>query len=146
MLAHIEEVLVDQRQFDAWIKEVASGESRRSMLAKLAKGSIGALLAGVGLVSLDEVADANHCGNRCRRIRRRNRRRACLRRCRRSHRLSTPIGVGTTPNGGACTLNRQCRSGNCQDGFCRQCGGVRLCGRSCCVVTAECVLDLCVSL
>jgi hypothetical protein len=135
------------RRFDAWIKDLASDASRRSMLGKLAKGGVGALLAGVGLTTLhSEVAEATHCTRRCRRLRRPNRRRACLRRCRRSHQLSTPIGVGTVPNGGACTAERQCRSGNCADGVCRQCGGIRLCGRSCCVVTAECVLDLCVSL
>lgn len=138
---------MDHHRFDNWIKSFGTDGSRRSLVAKLAKGGAAALLAGVGLTTLgDEAAEANHCSRRCRKLRKPRIRRRCLRRCRQSHRLATPIGVGTVPNGGTCTLDRQCHSGNCFNGFCADCDGIRLCGTSCCLITAECLLGLCVRL
>ena len=162
---------MDHQRFDDLVKRFGGHDSRRSLIAKLAKGGVAAALAGVGIsqgVLEDTVAaplTPQACRKRCQRAFQARRRRGvplrrntnlrggCFRRCRTrinqinqiNHlNLSTPIGVGVTVDGGICLTNEACQSGNCLLGSCAPCLGIRLCGDACCLVNASCVAGLCV--
>lgn len=163
---------MDNERFDRLARLFGAGNTRRGLLAGIAKGGAAALLAAVGVTTVvsDDV-DAADCGARCQglkpagkkrcmsRCRSANQKRAARRRARQLARrraaaapYTVVIGVGSVQNNNPCTANGDCASGNCnQDpnagavGTCQPCPGVRLCanGTVCCTLDLGCVAGIC---
>jgi hypothetical protein len=118
--------------FDEWTKTLARSTSRRDALKTLAGGTVGGLLALLG-VGEAAAADCKRNGKACKKN---------------SHCCSGNCASGTCaplcPSPPACTNTCPCPSGQtCVNGTC--CNNANVCGSVCCAACSTCQDGSCVS-